>query len=158
MIRRLWTVVATVLLALAGGAVVAPGVASADPYPYVGCHWEYDTTYYAYDAGSYKVSAAEWHLYGNPEITPDDPCVDINVEIANTGGMTIRTQVCPYPGQTWSCYSMGWGALAAIGPTYGVTLHSYHMPCSGACVFYWRLETASQSIPSGVAENIKVTY
>lgn len=154
--RRLLAALA-VALGLVGVLFVA-SPAQADPYPYTGCHTEYDTTYAAYYTGSYWVSAAEWHAYDSTEIPPGDPCFDINVQIANTGGFTVRTQVCPAPGQTWSCYSMGWGALTALGPTYGVTLHSYHMPCGGACVFLFRIETSSTNAPSSPAENLTVAF
>jgi len=144
------------VVAVAVTMLFVPSMAKADTYNYPGCDWGYDTTWFAYDAGSYDVFAGKWHEYGNENSVPS--CHDINVEIASTGGMTVRTQVCPYTG---SCYVVqpnnGWGALTNLGPTYGVTLHSYHMPCF--CAFRFRIETACTNCNrANFGETVRVIF
>lgn len=158
MTRSRWA--AFIIGALFIVASMFAGVTSAHAEPPANCDWQYDTTYraYFYPQGNYWVSAAEWHDYGNEA---SNGCDDIWVQIANTGSMVIRTVVCPVGG---SCYVIqpndGWGSLSTFpGPTFGITLHSYSMPCGGACAFLFRLETRSFSDPgTGVAENIKLTF
>ena len=155
MTRSRWAAwISSVILLVSVAIAGVTSAAKADNYNYPGCDWGYDTTWFAYDAGSYDVFAGKWHEYGNENSFPN--CHDVNVEIASTGGMTVRTQVCPYTG---SCYSMGWGALANLGPTYGVTLHDYHMPCGGACAFRLRIETACTSCNrANLGETVRVIF
>lgn len=155
--RRVAICLALAAVLTAVGIRVAP--AHADPYPWYNCPPYFQTTYlsYYYPAGGYYVAAGPWHEYGT-EAHPG--CVDINVEMWNTGGMDIRTQICPYSG---SCYipggAPGWGTLASPSPTYGVTAHQYHLPCNGACAFRFRIETRHWTSPgTGVAENLRIAF
>lgn len=133
-----------VVLGLIGSLVVA-APAQADSYTtYQYCHREYDTMNFAYHyaPGNYDVYAGEWHDHQPERLTAPvqpDPCVDINVEIASTGGFVVRTVVCP-DGQ--ACYALAWGSLNQF-TTFGVTAHSYHLPCGGTCDFLWRVETTT---------------
>jgi hypothetical protein len=140
-LKRFGVVFALVMSAL----LAVPVPAQADDYDdFQYCLWEYENMHFAYDAGSFDVYAGRWVDYGlEQQNKPNNPCHDINVEITNTGGFVVRTQICPHPnGPSFSCYSMGWGSLNQF-TTYGVSVHSYHLPCGGACTFYFRVETTT---------------
>lgn len=158
--KRLGSILVATLVALAGMLTVS-APAQADTSPYYGCHVEFDTSYFAYfDSGSGTyISAAEWHAYDSTTIPAGDPCIDINVQIWNTGGMVVRVQFCPqFSSQNFTCYATGWGSLGWPSPDFGPAAHNYHMPCGGACVFLFRIETRSFTAPSGVAENFKAAW
>ncbi len=133
-------------LMLLGPLLAAPAPASADPYnTYQYCHREYKTTSFAYyyAPGGYSVYAHDWEDYNagvqSAAVLPD-PCHDVNVEIASTGGFVVRTVICPYSGAP--CYALAWGSLNQF-TTYGVTAPQHQLPCGGVCAFMFRVETTT---------------